>query len=65
MIDGLDDAGVLGVDFEPITRQQENDLGVEVGRFTMRTAPDGEVVDKGKYVSLRREQPDGRWLYRA
>ena len=54
--------GVRGVDFEALTRQQENNLGIEVGRYTLRTAPDGDVVDQGKYVSIRREQPDGRWL---
>ena len=58
----LFDMGVRGIDFEVVTRQSENDLGIEVGLYTMRTAPDGDVIDKGKYVSLRREQPDGRWL---
>jgi uncharacterized protein (TIGR02246 family) len=62
---GIMDAGVRGVLLETQTLDERDDLAVEVGRYTLRTAPGdaGEVVDVGKYVVMHRRQPDGSWRY--
>jgi uncharacterized protein (TIGR02246 family) len=62
---GVIDAGVRGVLLETDTLDERDDLAVEVGRYTLRTAPDGagDVVDVGKYVVMHRRQPDGSWRY--
>jgi uncharacterized protein (TIGR02246 family) len=58
------DAGVRGALLETQTVDERDDLAVEVGRYTLRTAADGgEIVDVGKYVVMHRRQPDGSWRY--
>jgi uncharacterized protein (TIGR02246 family) len=58
------DAGVRGALLETQTVDERDDLAVEVGRYTLRTAADGgEIVDVGKYVVIHRRQPDGSWRY--
>jgi uncharacterized protein (TIGR02246 family) len=58
------DAGVRGALLETHTVDERDDLAVEVGRYTLRTAADGgEIVDVGKYVVMHRRQPDGSWRY--
>jgi ketosteroid isomerase-like protein len=64
-IKSLFDMGLGWVDFEPYAHEQDGSLGVEIGKYTMRTSSGGEVIDVGKYVSVRRQQPDGTWLIRA
>jgi len=61
-IGGFFAAGIRAVEFEAISRDQRDDLGVEVGRYVLRSDRAGEVVDEGKYVSVRRHQPDATWL---
>jgi len=42
-----------------------DDLAYVLGTYTMTIAPPGApgaVNDSGKYVEVRRRQPDGRWL---
>ena len=42
-----------------------DDLAYVLGTYTMTIAPlgaPGPVKDSGKYVEVRRRQPDGRWL---
>jgi uncharacterized protein (TIGR02246 family) len=42
-----------------------DDLAYVLGTYTMTIAPPGapgSVTDSGKYVEVRRRQPDGRWL---
>ena len=42
-----------------------DDLAYVLGTYTMTIAPPGApgpVNDSGKYVEIRRKQPDGRWL---
>ena len=58
------DAGVRGALLETQTVDERDDLAVEVGRYTLRTAADGgEIVDVGKYAVMHRRQPDGSWRY--
>jgi ketosteroid isomerase-like protein len=59
------DSGVGWVAFEAYAYEQDGSLGVEVGKYTMRTSRGGDVIDTGKYVSVRRQQPDGAWLIKA
>ncbi len=42
-----------------------DDLAYVLGTYTMTIAPPGApgpVKDSGKYVEIRRKQPDGKWL---
>ena len=42
-----------------------DDLAYVLGTYTMTIAPPeapGAINDSGKYVEVRRRQPDGRWL---
>jgi uncharacterized protein (TIGR02246 family) len=59
--------------FPPITEFKLNNVKVEgredlayvLGTYTMTTTPPGApgpVKDSGKYVTVVRRQPDGRWL---
>jgi len=42
------------------------DLAYARGRFVMRMqTPDGDIEDKGKFLEIRRRQPDGSWLIEA
>jgi uncharacterized protein (TIGR02246 family) len=61
-IGGFFEAGIRAVEFEPISRDQREELGVEVGRYVLRSERGGTVVDQGKYVSVRRQQSDTTWL---
>ena len=61
-ISSIHDMGVHAVHFDVLTRDQREDLGFEVGRYEFRAEPDGPAIDTGKYVSVRRQQPDGTWL---
>jgi uncharacterized protein (TIGR02246 family) len=47
-----------------ITVDGRGDLAFVHGRYSMTlTMPDGsQVADSGKYLEIRRRQPDGRWL---
>ncbi len=54
-------------DFKPSNVKVEgrDDLAYVLGTYTMTIAPPGApgpVNDSGKYVEVRRRQPDGRWL---
>jgi ketosteroid isomerase-like protein len=53
--------GIGWIDIEPYAHEQDGTLGVEIGRYTMRTARNGTVIDVGRYLSVRRQQPDGTW----
>ncbi len=59
--------------FPPITEHSVNNVKVEgrddlayvVGTYAMTVEPPGApgpVKDTGKYVEIRRRQPDGKWL---
>jgi uncharacterized protein (TIGR02246 family) len=54
--------GVRSVHFDVLSRDQRQELGFEVGRYEFHAEPDGPAIDTGKYVSVRRQQPDGSWL---
>jgi ketosteroid isomerase-like protein len=64
-IKSMFDMGLGWVGFEPYAYEQDGSLGVEIGKYTMRTSRGGDVIDAGKYVSVRRQQSDGTWLIRA
>lgn len=54
-------------DFKPSTVRVDgrDDLAYVLGTYTMTFVPpgaSGPVKDSGKYVEVRRRQPDGRWL---
>lgn len=59
------DSGIHGGLLETQTLDERDDLAVEVGQYTLRTAAGGggEVADVGKYVVVHRRQPDGSWRY--
>jgi uncharacterized protein (TIGR02246 family) len=61
-IGGFFEAGIRAVEFEPISPDQREELGVEVGRYVLRSELGGQVIDEGKYVSVRRQQSDTSWL---
>jgi uncharacterized protein (TIGR02246 family) len=61
-IGGFFEAGIRAMEIEAISRDQREELGVEVGRYVLRSERAGQVVDEGKYVSVRRQQPDTTWL---
>jgi uncharacterized protein (TIGR02246 family) len=61
-IGGFFEAGIRAVEFEPLSRDQREEMGVEVGRYVLRSEGGGPAVDEGKYVSVRRQQPDTTWL---
>ena len=59
---GLIDAGMT-VKLEIVELEDEDDLGVEVGKFVIN-GPDGKTADQGKYVVVWKEE-NGTWkLYR-
>jgi uncharacterized protein (TIGR02246 family) len=48
-----------------VTVDGQGDFAYVVGTYTTTMAPPGApgpVNDKGKFVEVRRKQPDGRWL---
>ena len=61
-VGGFFEAGIRAIEFEVLSRDQREELGVEVGRFVLRSEAGGTVVDAGKYVSVRRQQSDSTWL---
>ena len=61
-ITSIFEMGVRAVHFDVLSRDQREELGFEVGRYEFRAEPDGPAIDVGKYVSVRRQQPDGTWL---
>ncbi len=51
--------------FSNVKVEGRDDLAYVLGTYTMTIAPPGApgpVNDSGKYVEVRRRQPDGRWL---
>jgi ketosteroid isomerase-like protein len=51
--------------FNAVTVDGRGDLAYVVGTYTMTLMPPGApgpIKDSGKYVEIRRRQPDGRWL---
>jgi ketosteroid isomerase-like protein len=41
--------------------EEHGEIAVEQGRFELRIGTD--VVDRGKYVVVHRQQPDGSWRF--
>ncbi len=39
-----------------------DDLAYVLGTYTMTIVPAGPIKDSGKYIEIRRRQPDGEWL---
>lgn len=56
---------VTRAEFQPDEIDGYGDLAYVVGRYSMTLEPEGApgpVEDHGKYIELRRKQPDGSWL---
>jgi ketosteroid isomerase-like protein len=53
----------LTIELESQSAMAAGDLGYNIGTYTL-TAPDGSVVDRGKWIETRR-LIDGRWLMSA
>ena len=47
------------------SRLERDDLAYVLGTYTMTIVPPGApgpIEDSGKYIEIRRRQPDGSWL---
>ena len=57
-------AGVAAVELEAIEVERSDSVAYEIGRYVLRLqAETGEdVVDRGKYMLVHEQQPDGSWL---
>jgi ketosteroid isomerase-like protein len=55
--------GIRAVDLEPLQRGEAGQLMYEVGRYRMvlQTAEDQPTFERGAYVVLHRQEPDGSW----
>lgn len=53
---------------EPVKVEGSGDLAYVLGRYTMTLAPPGApepIHDHGKFIEIRRRQPNGEWLISA
>ena len=59
------DTGISDVELETIELVQVNGFAYEIGRYALRLRPPQgtPVVDRGKYVRVHEQQPDGSWLW--
>ena len=59
------EAGVRHVDLDALEVEQRDGLIFEVGRyaFHLQSADDGPVVERGRYVVVHRQAPDGEWRW--
>lgn len=56
---------VTRIDFDVDEIEGYGDLAYVTGTYAMTLEPGdapGPVEDRGKYIEIRRKQPDGRWL---
>lgn len=58
------DAGLSGVELEPLDLRYDERMGYEVGGYELcLQSPDGDrIIDRGMYLLLHGQQDDGRWL---
>lgn len=56
-------AGIADVQLEPLELDRQDGAAYEIGRYTLRLAPQegGSVVDRGSYLLVYRKQSEGRW----
>ena len=59
---GAIESGIRGGSLQTLSLQERDDLAVEEGRYTLKTA-EGDVADEGKYIVVHRRQSDGSWRY--
>jgi ketosteroid isomerase-like protein len=61
------DTGITEVELAALDVQRSGELAFEVGRYTLRVAPEvgAPVVDRGRYLIVHRLDPAGRWLRAA
>jgi ketosteroid isomerase-like protein len=59
------DTGISEVVLETLELVRRNGFAYEIGRYELglRPADDRPVVDRGKYVRVHEQQPDGSWLW--
>jgi ketosteroid isomerase-like protein len=57
------DAGVRDVQLVALDLRRSGDVAVEIGEYALHLASevDGTVVDRGRYLTVLRMDPDGRW----
>jgi ketosteroid isomerase-like protein len=55
---GAIDSGITG-SLHTVAVEEHGEIAVEQGRFELRIGTD--VIDRGKYVVVHRQQPDGSW----
>jgi ketosteroid isomerase-like protein len=55
--------GVRAVELEPLERGKAGQLVYEVGRYRMVLQPVGDqrTLERGAYLVLHRQEPDGSW----
>jgi uncharacterized protein (TIGR02246 family) len=55
-------AGISDVELVPLQLEHADGLAYEIGRYALSVeAPDGMVVDRGKYLLVHARQTDGSW----
>lgn len=58
--------GARDLKYEVTFVKHSGDLAYDVGQYTMHVPHDGgKREDRGKYLTVWRRQPDGRWLIAA
>jgi uncharacterized protein (TIGR02246 family) len=58
---GVLDSGITAVSLETLSFEEQGDLAVEEGHYTLRAGD--QVADDGSYVVVHRRQPDGAWRF--
>lgn len=55
--------GVRSLTLETLDIGYEGDLAYEIGTYSLDIQPEGgqATTDRGKYVTVRKRQPDGSW----
>jgi ketosteroid isomerase-like protein len=66
-IQGLLDAGAQALALDVVDVIDDNDISVDIGRYTLTVQPPGaeSFIDNGKYVVVWRQQSDGTLLIAA
>ena len=58
------DTGISEVLLETLELIRRNGFAYEIGRYQLGLDPPRDpVVDRGKYVRVHEQQPDGSWLW--
>ncbi len=57
------DAGVVDIELEAAALERRDHVAFEIGRYALQIRPEagGTVVDRGRYLVVLEQQPDGTW----